>query len=305
MKAARIHEYNAAPRLEEISTPEMGSTEVLVRVAAASLNPLDVKLRDGVMHHFFPLTFPYTLGTDLAGTIQEVGSDVADWSQGDEIVARVDPTSGGALAEFVVVPASYLVQAPTSVPLEQAAGIGTAGATAWQALFEVADLQKGQTILIHAGAGGVGSFAIQFARAAGARVIATASGDGIGIARRLGADQVIDYRAANFADKLSDVDVVLDTLGGETQQNSFDVLRAGGVLVSIVSPPDEALANAHGVRGTFFPHMSDAGRLAKVVERIDAGAKILVDRSVPLASVAEAFERQASGRARGKLLITP
>lgn len=205
------------------------------------------------MHDFFPLTFPYTLGTDLAGTIEKVGSDVVGWSRGDEIVARVDPTSGGALAEFAVVPASYLVKAPTSVPIEQAAGIATAGGTAWQALFEVADLKKGQTVLVHAGAGGVGSFAIQFARSAGARVIATATGDGIDIARRLGADQVIDYKAENFADKVSDLHVVLDTIGGETQQNSFSVLRAGGILLSITSPPNEALAKAHNVTNTFFP----------------------------------------------------
>ena len=305
MKAARIHGYNTAPKLEDIPTPEIGSTDVLVRVAAASLNPLDVKLRDGIMHHFFPLSFPYTIGTDLAGTIEAVGADVTGWSVGEGVVARVDPTSGGALAEFAVVPAAYLVHAPNMVALEQAAGIGTAAPTAWQALFEIADLKKGQTILVHAGAGGVGSFAIQFARSAGARVIATASGDGIDIARRLGADQVIDYKAGSFADKVCDVDVVLDTVGGETQQNSFAVLRAGGVLVSTVSPPDEALANAHGVTGVFFPHMSDARRLAKVVERIDAGAKILVDRIVALSSIEDAFERQASGRARGKILVTP
>lgn len=170
-------------------------------------------------------------------------------------------------------------------------------------MFEVADLKKGQTILVHAGAGGVGSFAIQFARSAGARVIATASGDGIDIARRLGADQVIDRKAENFADEVSDLDVVLDTIGGETQQNSFGVLRAGGILVSTTSPPDEALPKAHGVKATFFPHMSDASRLAKVVESIDSGAKILVDRTVPLASLGEAFAHQGSGHARGKIIL--
>ena len=140
------------------------------------------------MHDFFPLSFPYTMGTDLAGTVERVGSGVVGWSEGEEVIARADPTSGGALAELAVVPASYLVRAPTSVSMELAAGIPTVAGTAWQALFEVADLKRGQTVLVHAGAGGVGSFAIQFARAAGARVIATASGTGIEIARRLGAD---------------------------------------------------------------------------------------------------------------------
>lgn len=305
MKAARIQGYNAAPVLEDVPMPEIGPTDVLVRVAAASLNPLDVKLQSGAMAHFFPLNFPYTLGTDLAGTIEKIGPHVIGWSQGDEIVARVDPTSGGAMAEFAVVPASYLVQAPDSVAIEEAAGIGTAGATAWQALFEVGHLKKGQTILIHAGAGGVGSFAIQFARGAGARVIATASGNGIDIARRLGADQVIDYRAGNFADKVSDVDMVLDTIGGETQLNSFGTLRAGGILVSTVSPPDEALAKAHSVTGTFFPHMSDASRLSKVAERVDAGTRILIDRTAPLETLPGQFAFQASGRARGKIILIP
>ena len=169
----------------------------------------------------------------------------------------------------------------------------------------MADLKPGQTILVHAGAGGVGSFAIQFARSAGARVIATASGDGIAVARRLGADRVIDYRAEDFASALSDVDLVLDTVGGETQQRSFAVLRSGGTLVSTVSPPDEALAKAHNVTGTFFPHASDAVRLAKVADEVDAGAELLIDRTLPLDSAEEAFTRQASGRARGKILLTP
>lgn len=305
MKAARIHSYNTAPSIDELATPEVGPDQVLVLVAAASLNPLDVKLQSGAMHGFFPLDFPYTIGTDLAGTISRVGSAVTGWSEGDKVVARVDPTSGGALAEFVAVPASYLVKAPTSISIEHAAGVPTTGGTAWQALFEIADLERGQTVLVHAGAGGVGSFAIQFARSAGARVIATASGDGIEIARRLGADQVIDYSAEDFVAKLSDMDVVLDTIGGETQQRSFDVLRSGGVLVSTVAPPDDALAKAHKVTASFVFHSSDADRLAKVVERVNGGTEVLVDRTTPLDQLDEAWARQASGRARGKILLTP
>lgn len=305
MKAARLHAYEAAPVVEEVATPDIGPDEVLVRVAASALNPLDVKLQQGAMHWFFPLAFPYTIGTDLAGTINRVGSDVTGWSEGDEIVARVDPTKGGAMAEFAAVPASYLVKAPGSVPIEQAAGIATTGGTAWQALFETADLQPGQTVLIHAGAGGVGSFAVQFARAAGARVIATASGDGIEVVRRLGADRVINYRAEDFASMLSDADVVLDTVGGDTQQRSFAVLRSGGMLLSIVSPPDKALAKAHNVTATFFPHSSDAERLGKVAKQVDAGIELLIDRTLPLDAVDQAFARQASGHARGKILLTP
>ncbi len=305
MKAIRIQGYNSAPAMDEVALPDAGPGQVLVRVKAASLNPLDVKLHSGAMHGFFPLTFPYTMGTDLAGTVERAGPGVADWHEGDKVVARLDPTSGGALAEFALLPANALVAAPKAAALDDAAGLPTTAGTAWQALFEITGLTRGQTVLVHAGAGGVGSCAIQFARAAGARVIATASGTGIDIARRLGADQVIDYRAEAFAAKLTDLDVVLDTIGGETQQQSFGVLRARGVLASTVSPPDEALAKAHNVAATFVFHQSDAARLEKIVETIDAGTlKILVDRTVPLAEFAEAFDYQASGRARGKIILS-
>jgi len=304
MKAVRIHEYGAPLLLEEVQAPDIGPDEVLVRVKAASLNPLDVQLHSGKMHGFFPLAFPGTMGTDLAGTVERAGPLATRWQQGDKVVARLDPTKGGALAEFAVVPASYLAAAPAKVSLEETAGIPTAAGTAWQALFEVANLRHGQTVLVHAGAGGVGSFAIQLARAAGARVIATASGSGVELARQLGADQVVDYRSERFEDRLSDIDVVLDTVRDDTQQRSFGVLRSGGTLVSTTSPPDEALAKAHNVAATFVFHQSDGSRLAKIVERLDAGTlKVLVDRTVPLRDFDAAFEYQASGRARGKIIV--
>ncbi len=305
MKAARINGYGAGLGMEDVPVPEAGPDQVLVRVKAASLNPLDVKLHSGAMHGFFPLAFPYTLGTDLAGTVERTGPGVTGWQAGDAVVARLDPTSGGAVAEFALLPATYLAAAPKTVLLDDAAGIPTAAGTAWQALFEVAGLKGGRTVLVHAGAGGVGSFAVQLAREIGARVIATASGSGIEIARRLGADQVIDYTAADFAGRLSDVDLVLDTVGGETQQRSFGVLRTGGLLISTVSPPDEALAKAHGVTASFVFHQSDAGRLGKIIERLDAGSlRVLVDRTVPLTDFADAFLYQASGRARGKIILS-
>jgi len=305
MKAARIHGYGADLVMEDIPTPEPGPDQVLVRVKAASLNPLDVKLHSGAMHGFFPLAFPYTLGTDLTGIVERTGAGVTGWQAGDAVVARLDPTSGGAVAEFALLPTGYLAAAPKTVSLDDAAGIPTAAGTAWQALFEIGGLKGGQTVLVHAGAGGVGSFAVQLAREMGARVIATASGSGIEIARRLGADQVIDYTAADFAGRLSDVDLVLDTVGGETQQRSFGVLRTGGLLISTVSPPDEALAKAHGVTASFVFHQSDAGRLGKIIERLDAGSlRVLVDRTAPLTDFADAFLYQDSGRARGKIILS-
>ena len=305
MKAARIHGYGGAPIVEDVTSPAIGVDEVLVRVAAAALNPLDTKMQTGAMHGFFPVEFPYTLGTDLAGTIEQVGSNVTGWRAGDRVVARTDPPKGGALAELAVVPASYLAKVPTSVAIEAAAGVPTAAGTAQQALFEVAGLRAGQSVLIHAGAGGVGSFAIQLARSAGARVIATASGDGLAIAQRLGADQVIDYRAQPFENLLSDVDVVLDTVGGDTQARSFGVLRRGGYLASTVAPPDEALATAHGVSASFVFHQSDAARLSKLLDMVVAGKlEVRVDRIVPLEGLPDAFGYQASGRARGKIVLT-
>ncbi|MEQ8286001.1 NADP-dependent oxidoreductase [Thalassospira sp.] len=305
MKAVRLDGYNEVPVIRDIAVPEIGPDDVLVRVHASALNPLDVKLQTGVLHDYFPLEFGYTLGSDLAGTIEAVGTDVTGWSKGDKVVARLDPVSGGAFGAFACIPAKQLATVPDSVSFETAAGIPTAAGTAWQALLEIGDLQVGQTVLIHAGAGGVGSFAIQLARALGARVIATASGDGVEIARTLGADQVIDYRSDDFAEMLSDVDLVLDTVGGETQQKSFGVLRSGGKLLSLVAPPDEALASAHNVTASFVFHMSDGVRLRSVMSSIGTnGFKTLIDQVVPLDDFANAFARQASGRARGKVLVT-
>jgi len=305
MKAVRIHGYNEQPTLDEVDPPVIGAADVLVRVAAAALNPLDTQMQTGKMHGFFPVEFPYTISTDLAGTIEQVGVGVTGWSVGDRVVARTDPPRGGAIAEFAVIPASYLVKMPGSVSFEQAASVPTAAGTAYQALNEVAGLKAGQTLLVHAGAGGVGSAAIQIARQAGARVVATASGEGLEIARRLGADQVIDYRSERFEDKVADVDVVLDTIGGDTQQRSFGVLRAGGYLAATTAPPDEALAKAHGVSASFVFHSSDAARLGKVLDLLGSGAlTMLVDRTAPLSDFGSAFEHQTSGHARGKIVIT-
>lgn len=298
MKAARIDRHGAAPVIAEVPRPAIGPDDVLVRITAASLNPLDVKLQSGAMREVFPLAFPYIAGTDLSGTVEQVGAEVTQWREGDRVVARLDPMSGGALADFAAVPSALLAPAPATIALEDAAGIPTAAGTAWQALFETAGLQRGQSLLVHAGAGGVGSFAIQLARQAGARVIATASGDGVAIARHLGAVQVIDYRSEDVT-HLSGIDVVLDTVGGATQGSSFGVLRPGGMLITIPRPSDDS-------RATFMHHQSDGGRLSRIVGRIDEQAlTVLVDRRAGLEEIGDAFARQASGRARGKIILRP
>lgn len=305
MKAIRITGYEAEPNLDDVAKPVPASGQVVVRVRAASLNPLDVKLQRGYMEQFFPLTFPYTLGTDLAGVIEQLGPDIDGWALGDQVVARTDPTAGGALAEYALVPVEYLAKAPSTLSLKEAAGIPTAAGTAWQALFESFELTEDQKVLIHAGTGGVGSFAIQFAHRVGAKVIATASGSGLDIICLLGADMGIDYRREDFTRQLSDVDVVLDTMGGETQQRSFDVLCSGGHLLSTVMPPDETWVAAYNVTAGFVFHASDGQRLARVSKAIDQyGLQVLVDRIVPFTEFIQAFQHQASGHSRGKIIIT-
>lgn len=308
MKAALLQAYGApaSATLEEMAPPLIGDHDVLVRVVAASINPLDVKLTTGQVVDYFPLHFPYVLGTDIAGIIERVGIAVSAWRPGDRVIGRADPVKGGAFAGFAALPESHVAPAPTNLPLDEAAGLPTAAGTAWQALFETADLKRGQTVLVHAGAGGVGSCAIQLARQAGARVIATASGDNLALLRELGADQVIDYRRVDFAAGLQGVDVVLDSVGGETQHRSFDVLRPGGRLISIVAPPDETRARQYDVAAAFVFHQTDRARLNRIAELCEAGKlKPLIDRKLPLDEAAAALAYVATGRARGKVLLVP
>lgn len=303
MKAVQISSYGDRPAVVEVDSPRPGPGEVVVRVAGAALNPLDLKVAAGSVHDYFPVELPYTLGTDVSGTIASTGDTRGGWDVGDRVVARLDPRRGGAFAEEVVVPVDQLVAAPRSLPLAHAAGVVTTAATAWQALTEVAGLRAGQTILVQAGAGGVGSFAVQFARALGAYVISTASGRGLQIARELGAHQVVDYTETDVRTVVSAVDVVLDTVGGAVEEDSLDVLAVGGVLVSTPAPPDEERARARGVSARFVFHQSDAERLADVVSRIDQGARLVVDGTSPLTEAPAALARLATGRAKGKLIV--
>lgn len=314
MKAVQIHQYGSIDNavLEEIPVPKLELDEVLVQVEAASINPLDVKLINGDMKDYFPLTMPYTVGTDLSGTVVEAGLLAARWKQGDRVIARLEPGSslnkhrGGAFADFAAVPAQLLTVAPAQMDLATSAGLPTAAGTAWQALFETAYLEHGQTILVHAGAGGVGSFAVQLAKYIGAHVIATASPANADLVHSLGADQVIDYHTEDFSVALRDVDVVLDTIGSETLSKSYQVLKPGGFLISIVMPPDQEQAKAHGVTATFIGHASDAARLDLISGLCDAGQlRVIVDRTFHLSDIQEGLAHSASGRARGKILLRP
>jgi NADPH:quinone reductase-like Zn-dependent oxidoreductase len=307
VKAIQIARYGDTPALQDIEQPSPGPGEVLVRVAGAATNPLDLKITAGYMHDFFPVDFPYTLGTDVSGTITTLGDRVGGWAVGDQIVARLDPSAGGGYAEFAVIPVEQLVPAPTSIPLFLAAGAATAAATAWQALTEIADVHAGQNVLIHAGAGGVGSFAVQMARTLDAHVITTASGPGLQIAHELGADQVIDHTAGPFHSRLNHakVDVVIDTVGGPVEGQSLDVLRPGGLLVAVPMPPDAERASARGMRAEFLFHASEPQRLRTVVDRLDVDIKVLLDQTLGLDEAPHALKYLAAGHAKGKVSLTP
>ena len=306
MKAARIHAYGtiADILIEDMPDPAPGLDDVLIRVEAAALNPLENKLIAGYLKGFFPLAFPYTLGTDLAGTVVATGRLVATVKPGDRVIARTDPTVGGAFAELAAVPARLVVPVPRNIPLASLAGLLTAAASAWQALFEAAAIQPGQSVLVHAGAGGVGSFAVQLARLAGADVTATASAANLDLVRSLGAEEVIDYRSQDFATVVKAVDLVIDTIGGETLERSLGIIRPGGKLVGLSAPFDTEAAKARGIDAQFLFHQSDAGRLAAVAALVAEGRlQSIIGKEFALSDTALALRLLSKGSARGKTLL--
>lgn len=305
MKTLEYTDYGQVPAVAERPVPQAATNEVLVKVAGAAVNPLDTKIHAGYMTDFFPVAFPYVPGTDIAGTIETVGDGVSGWKTGDEVIARLDPSKGGAFAEFAVVAADQLVRAPTSMPLAESAGLVTIGGTAWQILFEEFAVAPGQRVLVHGAAGPVGAFATQLAVQAGADVFVTASGADADYVRGLGATKVIDYQKQRFEDELSDIDLVIDTVGGDVEERSLKVLKQGGTLIATPMPPDVERARQAGIEAKFVFHMSDAAKLGHVAERADHGVKVRIDRMVGLEKGAEAFARQAAGEAKGKIIFKP
>jgi NADPH:quinone reductase-like Zn-dependent oxidoreductase len=302
MKAIRIHEYGGPDVLEyeDAPIPDIGPDGVLIRVRAAGVNPVDWKIRKGLMTAFQPLQFPAVVGVDVSGTIERVGSLVSRFRPGDAVVARVE----GAYAEFAAAKTDAVAPAPKSIPLAQAAGLPTAAGTAWTLLFDAARVVAGQRVLIHAGAGGVGSFAVQFAKLAGLHVIATCSAANAALVKSLGADEVIDYRNSNFAAEVKDVDLVLDTVGGETLKASYGVVRKGGLLLAIASPPDEALATQHGITARFEIAVINGVRLQEIGGLIDGGkVRVIVEKELPLEEAALAHQLSETGHVRGKIIL--
>ncbi len=307
MKAVRFHEYGGIDvlRYEDVDRPRPGPGEVLVQVAGAAFNPIDTWFRAGIIHQVFPVTFPHTLGIDVAGTVVEQGEGVEVPAVGDAVIGFLPMTAPGAAAEFVAAPADVLVPAPGNVPLADAAAIPVAALTAWQALFELGELTSGQRVLVNGAGGGVGGFAVQFAKGAGATVIATASARSAETVRSFGADEVIDYTTVKIGDAVREpVDLVVNLVAGSREDTValLDVTRPGGILVSATSPGGEF--PERDVRVAFIHVRSDPAELTQIVRQVEAGALHLdISDRRPLAETPIVHEQSESGAVRGRVVL--
>jgi NADPH:quinone reductase-like Zn-dependent oxidoreductase len=306
MKAIRIHAYGDVDTLcyEEAPMPEPGPADIRIRVHAAAVNPVDWKIRAGYLAAFIPYKMPLTLGWDVSGVVDEIGAEVTHLAVGDAVYCRPDIARDGSYAEYMVVRASEVAPKPETLSHNEAAAVPLAGLTAWQALFDHAQLKKGERVLIHAGAGGVGSFAIQFAKSAGAHVITTASSGNAALVRDLGADEFVDYQAQRFEEVLDKVDVVLDTIGGDTQARSIPLLNSGGRLFSVVATPDAAALAALGATGGHFMVQPSSKNLIRISRLIDNGTvRVVIDSVFPLSEAQAAHTKSQTGRAKGKIVL--
>jgi NADPH:quinone reductase-like Zn-dependent oxidoreductase len=330
MKAFIVDRYGGPDRMRagETTDPDVGENDVLVQIHAAGVNPLDSKIRNGEFKQILPYRFPLILGNEAAGVVARVGSRVRRFKPGDEVYARTRKDRIGAFAEFIAIAEDDLAHKPKALTMEEAASIPLVGLTAWQALIERASLKKGQKVLIHAGSGGVGTFAIQLAKHLGAIVATTASAANFDLVKRLGADTAIDYRKDDFETILKDYDVVLNSLDGETLEKSLRVLKPGGKLISISGPPDPDFARDIGsswivslamrllsyrirrkskrrhVRYSFLFSIASGDQLREISSLIDSGIiRPVVDRVFPFESTKEAMAYVETGRAKGKVVV--
>lgn len=308
MKAIVIEEYGSADQLVErdVPTPEIKESQVLVELHATSINPVDWKVREGYLKDNLPFQFPVILGWDAAGIVKKVGESVTGFSVGDKVFARPATNPNGTYAEYVAVDSNLLAPMPENVSYAEAASIPLVGETAWTALAEIAKIKEGDKVLIHAGAGGVGSLAIQIAKSFGATVASTASSDNEDYLKDLGVDVFIDYKKQDFESELDDYDIVFDTMGGEIQEKSFNVLKKGGIIVSITNPPSEELAKAKEVKTGYFFLEPNGKRLAKLGELMKNNQlKATIGSQFPFSEngLREAHRLSETHHAKGKIVI--
>lgn len=305
MKAALIRAYEAAIEIADIGKPALQDDSVLIAVHAASINPIDDILRSGAMKDMMPLTFPHVMGYDVSGEVVEVGSNVDSCKVGDAVFARSNQEDAGAIAEFARVKVSDLAMKPEALSHVDAASAPLAGLTAWQALITRGKLKAGDKVLIHAGSGGVGTFAIQIARHVGAHVATTCSAGNADLVRKLGADVVIDYKTEDFTEKLSDYDLVFDMLGDESVKQSFKVLKKGGTMVSIKGQDSDNLAPEFGVTFEWFFMEPDGAMLGELAGLMAKGiVKPVVGKTFAMDQTAAAYEELANGHGVGKIVVT-
>jgi NADPH:quinone reductase-like Zn-dependent oxidoreductase len=302
MKAVRIHTYGGPEvlRYEDAPRPVPAAGEVLIKIHAAAVNPVDWKVRAGHLKEMLKYQLPLIPGWDAAGVIEEVGAGVARLKRGDEVYTRPDISRDGTYAEYITVREQEVALKPKSLDHVHAAAIPLAALTAWQALFDAGGLSGGQRVLIHAAAGGVGSFAVQFAKWKGAYVIGTGSANNHEFLRGLGADETIDYNAVRFEDKVHDVDMVLDAMAGETQKRSWKTLKPGGILVSILGLEDPPA----GARHAQVFVQPNATQLSEIAKLVDAGrVRAIAETVLPLAEARRAQELNETGHTRGKIVL--
>jgi NADPH:quinone reductase-like Zn-dependent oxidoreductase len=306
MKAVVVHEYGGPDvlKLESVPWPEPRENEIRVRVMAAGVNPVDALIRSGMFAKFFKSKLPFVPGYDIAGTVEKVGAKVTKFKVGDPIFAYLGLKTGGGYAEYAVATEKEAAPMPKSLNYVEAAATPVVALTAWQALIDTAKLSRGQTVLIHGGSGGVGTFAIQIAKAKGAKVIATASTQNQDLLKQLGADMAIDYTKTKFEEVAKDVDVVLDSVGKDTLARSYGVLKKGGYVVSLVAEPDARELEKYGIHGAPINVQPNSDELTEIGKLIDQKRiRVIVSQVLPLASAAKAQAQAETGHTRGKIVL--
>jgi NADPH:quinone reductase-like Zn-dependent oxidoreductase len=306
MKAVVLREYGNEEvlKLEEIDKPSPQANDILVKVHNIGVNPIEWKVRNG-LGEVFGMKLPIFLGSEISGTVESAGTEVKNFKAGDEIFGNINMIRGGGYAEYVLAKESEMAHKPTNIDFVQAAAIAVGALTSWKAIFTTGNLQSGQKVLIHGAAGGVGSMGVQLAKIKGAYVYATGSGKNEDFIKELGADEFIDYTKTNFEDVAKEVDVVLDSVGGETQTRSFEVLKKGGYLVSLVAPPSPELAEKYGVKATMIQSGPNGKLLEEIAELVEKGKlKAHIETIFPLSKIKEAHKLSESGRTRGKIVLS-